>query len=250
MPLEGRVALVTGAGRGIGRATAERLAGAGARVMAVARTASELEDLAAATGADWLAADVAVGAAEIVEHTRARLGPIDILVNNAGLGSAGERVVWEQDPARWRAAMSVNLDAPFELTRLALPDMIERRWGRVIMVSSLAALRGGVAPGMSAYAVSKHGLLGLARAVAVEVAPYGVTCNAVLPGSVRTRTAELKVADEAELAGISIDEAWKARAARTTAGRLVTADEVAATIEFLAGEHAAGINGQAVGVTL
>ena len=146
--------------------------------------------------------------------------------------------------------MSVNLDAPFELTRLALPGMLDRRWGRVIMVCSLAATPGGVAPRMSAYAVSKHGLLGLTRAVAVEVAGYGVTCNAVLPASVRTRTAELKVADEAQTAGISIEEAWKARAARTTGGRLVTTEEVAATIAFLASEDAGGVNGQAVGVTL
>jgi NAD(P)-dependent dehydrogenase (short-subunit alcohol dehydrogenase family) len=246
----GRVALITGAGRGIGRATAERLARGGARVMAVARSADELADLTAATGAERLTADVSRDAHRIVDETRQRLGPIDILVNNAGLGSTGERLVWEQDPARWREAMAVNLDAPFELTRLALPDMIERRWGRVIMVCSLAALRGGVAPRMSAYAVSKHGLLGLTRAVAVEVAGHGVTCNAVLPGSVRTRSAELKVADEAQLAGISIDQAWEARAARTTGGRLVSAEEVAATIAFLAGEDAAGVNGQAVGVTL
>jgi NAD(P)-dependent dehydrogenase (short-subunit alcohol dehydrogenase family) len=245
-----RVALVTGAGRGIGRATAERLAADGTRVMAVARSAGELEELGTATGADWFAADVSTDAAEIVDETRRRLGPVDILVNNAGIGSAGERLIWEQDPARWREAMAVNLDAPFELTRHALPDMIDRRWGRVIMVCSMAALPGGVAPRMSAYAVSKHGLLGLMRAVAVDVAAYGVTCNAVLPGSVRTQTAELKVADDARIAGISSDEAWDARAARTTGGRLVTADEVAATIAFLAGEDASGVNGQAVGVTL
>lgn len=158
--------------------------------------------------------------------------------------------MWEQDPARWRNAMFVNLDAPFELTRLALPDMIERRWGQVIMVCSLAALTGGVTPPMSAYAVSKHGLLGLARAVAVEVAGYGVTCNAVLPRSVRIDTAELKVAEEAAAAGISIEEASEAWADGTTAGRLVIAKEVAASIAFLAREEASGVNGQAVGVTL
>ena len=249
--MNGRVALVTGAGRGIGRATAERLAAAGVQVMAVARTARELDDLAASTtGVQSLQADVTKDASRIIDETAQRLGRIDILVNNAGVGSAGEKLVWEQDPARWREAMAVNLDAPFELTRLALPGMIQNRWGRVIMVCSLAALRGGVAPKMSAYAVSKHGVLGLTRAIAVEVAPYGVTCNAVLPGSVRTKTAELKVADEAEVAGISIEEAWEARAARTTGGRLVTAEEVAATIAFLAGDDAGGINGQAVGVTL
>jgi NAD(P)-dependent dehydrogenase (short-subunit alcohol dehydrogenase family) len=248
--LDGRVALVTGAGRGIGRATAVRLTQAGARVMAVARTAAELTELATEVPVQWLAADVTIAAERIVAETRARLGPVDILVNNAGVGSAGEQPVWDQSPARWRQTLSVNLDAPFGLTRLVLPGMIERGWGRVIMVASLAALPGGVAPGMSAYATSKHGLLGLMRAVAVEAAGYGVTCNAVLPGSVRTRASEHKVAEEARRAGITVEAAWEARVARTTGGRLVTAAEVADTIAFLASGEAAGINGQALGVTL
>jgi 3-hydroxybutyrate dehydrogenase len=252
MTLEGRVALVTGAGRGIGRATVTRLAAAGATVVAVARSAAELDALAIETGALAVPASVetADGCAHIVERARELAGHVDILINNAGLGSAGEREVAEQSSQRWREAMAVNLDAPFELTRLLLGAMIERRWGRVVMVCSLASLRGGVAPGMSAYATSKHGLLGLTRAVAVEVAPYGVTCNAVLPGSVRTATAERKVAEEARAAGTTIEEAWAARAARTTAGRLVEADEVAAAIAFLASEDASAINGEALPVAL
>jgi NAD(P)-dependent dehydrogenase (short-subunit alcohol dehydrogenase family) len=118
------------------------------------------------------------------------------------------------------------------------------------MVCSLAALEGHVAAGMAAYAASKHGMLGLSRAVAVEVAADGVTCNAVLRGSLRMRTAERKVAEEARIAGITMDEAWAARAARTTAGRLVTAEEVAAAVAFLTSEEASGTNGQALGVTL
>jgi NAD(P)-dependent dehydrogenase (short-subunit alcohol dehydrogenase family) len=218
--------------------------------MAVSRSADDLDQLGREEGIEWLAADVAQDGERIVAETQARLGRVDILVNNAGVGSAGEQPVWAQSPAQWRRAMAVNLDAPFELTRLALPAMIEHGWGRVIMVCSLAALPGGVAPRMSAYAVSKHGLLGLMRAVAVEVAAHGVTCNAVMPGSVRTRTAELKASEEAELAGTSVDAAWDARAARTTGGRLVTAAEVADTIAFLASDEASGVNGQAVGVTL
>lgn len=248
--LDGRVALVTGAGRGIGRATATKLAQAGARVMAVARTAGELADLAEGAPIEWLAADVTVAAEHIVAETCERLGPVDILVNNAGVGSAGEQPVWAQSASRWRETLAVNLDAPFLLTRLVLPGMTERRWGRVIMVSSLAALPGGVAPRMSAYATSKHGLLGLMRAVAVEVAGHGVTCNAVMPGSVRTLTAEHKVAEEAEHAGTTVETAWEARARRTTGGRLVTATEVANTIAFLASAEASGVNGQALGVTL
>lgn len=247
-----RVALVTGAGRGIGRATVVRLTASGLTVVAVARSAEELETLAAETGALPLAASVASpeGCARIVEQAQALAGPIEILVNNAGIGSAGERQVAEQRVERWREAMAVNLDAPFVLTREVLTGMLERRWGRIVMVCSLASLRGGVAPGMSAYAASKHGLLGLMRAIAVEVAPSGVTCNAVLPGSVRTATSELKVAEEARAAGSTVEEAWQARVARTTGGRLVEPDEVAAAIAFLAGEEASGVNGQALGVTL
>jgi 3-hydroxybutyrate dehydrogenase len=242
------VAVVTGASRGIGRATAVMLAARGTRVMAVGRTPEELAGLPA--GIDWLAADVVTDAERIVAETRERFGQIDILVNNAGVGSAGEECVWEQSLERWRQTLAVNLDAPFQMTRLVLGEMVERRWGRVIMVSSLAALAGGVAPRMSAYAVSKHGLLGLMRAVAVETAPHGVTCNAVLPGSVRTRTSEMKVAEEAELAQTTVDQAWMARAARTTGGRLMTVEEVAAAIVFLASDDASGVNGQALGVTL
>lgn len=251
-PNDGRVALVTGAGRGIGRAIAVRLAGDGARVMAVARTADELSGLAAETGAEWLAETVATadGCRRIVEETKRRFGRIDILVNNAAIGSAGEQVIWLQDPARWREAMAVNLDAPFELTRLTLPGMIDRGWGRIVMIGSIAGLAAGVAPAMSAYATSKHGLLGLTRAVALEAAAYGVTCNAVLPGSVRTKASELKVAEEAARAGTTLEEAWAARAARTVAGRLVKAEEVAAVVGFLAGEDASAVNGETIGVAL
>jgi NAD(P)-dependent dehydrogenase (short-subunit alcohol dehydrogenase family) len=146
--------------------------------------------------------------------------------------------------------MALNLDAPFELTRLALPGMLERGSGRIVMVGSLASLGAGVAARMSAYAVSKHGLLGLARAVAIEVSGTGVTCNAVLPGSVRTATAEIRVASEAALAGTTIEEAWAARAARTPAGRLITPEEVAAAIAFLASDAASGVNGEAISVAL
>jgi NAD(P)-dependent dehydrogenase (short-subunit alcohol dehydrogenase family) len=247
-----RVALVTGAGRGIGRAAALALAAQGLRVMAVARTQAELEQLGAEIGAAWLVADLAQPAAcaRAVDETLGRLGRIDVLVNNAGAGSADEHEVWLQDPAQWRRTMAVNLDAPFELTRLALPGMLERGSGRIVMVGSIAGLAAGVAPRMSAYATSKHGLLGLTRAVAIEVAGSGVTCNAVLPGSVRTATAERKVAIEAELAGSSIEQAWEARAARTAAGRLVEAGEVAAAIAFLASAAASGVNGEAISVAL
>jgi NAD(P)-dependent dehydrogenase (short-subunit alcohol dehydrogenase family) len=245
-----RVALVTGAGRGIGRATVLALAARGRRVLAVARTEEELADLAREVSVEYLVESVATadGCARIVEETRRRLGPIGVLVNNAGVGSARERAVWEQEPEVWRETMAVNLDAPFHLTRLVAPDMIERRWGRIVMVSSTAGEVGG--PSMSAYCASKHGLLGLMRAVAQDVGRYEVTCNAVLPGWVRTEMAERSAEREAGRRGVAADDVWSERAAVYPAGRVVRAEEVASAIAFLASEEASGINGEALTVAL
>ena len=176
--VEGRVALVTGGGRGIGRATAELLASRGAEVMCVARSQQELEDV----GLEYSVADLgtAEGCAQAVAEAEQRLGAIDILVCNHGLGSAHERVVWEQQPDVWNETMRINLDGPFHLSRLVLPGMIERRFGRLVYTSSTAGLI--AEPAGCAYNSSKHGLLGLMRSVAVDGGAYGITSNAVLPG--------------------------------------------------------------------
>ena len=248
--MKDKVALVTGAGRGIGRATALAFAARGARVMATSRTEEELAALAREAGVEYVAETVASeeGCERIVAETRRRLGPIDILVNNAGIGSARERVVWEQDPGVWRETMAVNLDGPFHLTRLAAADMVARRWGRIVMVSSTAGQVGG--PAESAYDASKHGVIGLMRAVAQDVGAYEVTCNAVLPGWVRTDMAERSAAREAERRGIEVDEVWRERAAVYPARRVVEPEEVAATIAFLASEEASGVNGETMTVAL
>jgi NAD(P)-dependent dehydrogenase (short-subunit alcohol dehydrogenase family) len=249
-PVKDKVALVTGAGRGIGRATALALAERGARVLAVSRTEAELVALARRLPLEYVAETVATaeGCERIVAEARRRLGPIDILVNNAGIGSAKERAIWEQDPDAWRETLAVNLDGPFHLTRLAATDMVERGWGRIVMVSSTAGELGG--PAMSAYCASKHGVIGLMRAVAQDVGRFDVTCNAVLPGWVRTEMAERSAAREAERRGITVDEVWRERAAVYPPGRVVAPEEVAATIAFLASEEASGINGEALTVSL
>ena len=248
--MSGRVAIVTGAGRGIGRATARLFAERGARVMAVSRSQDELASLARDVDVEYLAESVSTeeGCARIVEETRSRLGPIEILVNNAGIGSADERVIWEQDVAVWRETLAVNLHGPFHLTRLAAADMVERRWGRIVMVSSTAGQVGGAAE--SAYDASKHGVIGLMRAAAQDVGPHGVTCNAVLPGWVRTEMAERSASREAERRGTTPEEVWAERAAVYPAGRVVEPEEIAAVIAFLASEEASGVNGEAITVAL
>ena len=244
--MQGRVALVTGGGRGIGREAALLLKAAGARVMLVSRSAAEL----ATVGPDYVAADLgtAEGCALAVHETERRLGPIELLVVNHGIGSAHERLVWEQDPAVWRETMRINLDGPFELVRLTVGGMCQRGFGRVVFTSSTAgekAERSG-----SAYTASKHGLIGLARAVAQDAGPFGVTSNAVLPGWVRTAMAERSAETEAARRGISVEQVWRERAAIYPQNRVLEPREVAQVIAFLCSEAAGGVNGEAVTVAL
>ena len=244
--VEGRVALVTGGGRGIGRATAELLASRGAKVMCVARSEQELAD----AGLEYSVADLGTpeGCAHAVAEAEQRLGPIEILVCNHGIGSAHERVVWEQDPDVWSETMRVNLDGPFHLSRLVLPEMIERRFGRIVFTSSTAGLI--AEPAGSAYNSSKHGLLGLMRSVAVDGGAYGITSNAVLPGWVRTEMAERSARYEAKDRGITADQVWEERAASYPPGRVATPREVAEMIAFLASEESSGVSGEAIRVAL
>jgi len=244
--VEGRVALVTGASRGIGRVAAELLASRGAHVMCVARGEQEL----AAVGLEYLVADLgtADGCALAVSDTERRLGPIDILICNHGIGSAKERVVWEQDSDIWSETMRVNLDGPFHLSRLVLRGMVERGYGRVVYTSSTAGLVAEHAG--SAYNSSKHGLLGLMRSVALDAGPYGITSNAVLPGWVRTEMADRSADQEAKNRNITVDQVWQERAELYPAGRVPTAAEVAETIVFLASEESSGVNGESIRVAL
>ncbi len=244
--VEGRVALITGGGRGIGRVTAELLASRGAKVMCVARSQQDL----AGVGLEYSVADLGSpeGCAHAVAEAELRLGPIEILVCNHGIGSAHERVVWEQQPDVWSETMRVNLDGPFHLSRLVLQGMIKRQFGRIVYTSSTSGLVAEHAG--SAYNSSKHGLLGLMRSVAVDGGPYGITSNAVLPGWVRTEMAERSARQEAKDRGITADEVWEQRATAYPAGRVATPQEVAATIAFLASEESSGVSGEAVRVAL
>lgn len=247
--LDGRVAVVTGASSGIGRATAVLLAERGARVLAVARNGDKLAALERESGVTGFAMslDTASACARAIAEAR-RLGPVAILVNCAGRGGHLDRPIWEQSGEEWRATMAVNLDAPFELTRLAAQDMRSLGWGRIVMVSSTAGQVG--APAMSAYCASKHGLNGLMRSVAHDVAAVGATCNAVLPGWVRTEMAERDAEQEAARKGTTVEAVWAERAASYPAGRVLEPVEIARVIGFLASDEASGINGETVTVSL
>lgn len=248
MSLTGHHAVVTGAGSGIGRATAERLAEAGCQVTLIGRhvarlneTADRIGDLAFAAPADVTDPDALAAAIEV---GRDRFGPIDILVNNAGAASSAPFLRTDADALR--AMLSLNLEAPAEAARLVLPGMLTRRWGRIINVASTAGLKGY--PYVSAYVAAKHGLVGLTRALALEVAPKGVTVNAVCPGFTDTDLVARSVEAISGKTGRSEEEARAALAASNPQGRLITPDEVAMTIVWLCGGGASGVNGAAVPV--
>ena len=244
--VDGRVALVTGAGRGIGKATTEILKARGARVMAVSRSEEEL----AALGVEYTAADLGTvdGCTLAVEETTARLGPADIFVCNHGIGSAHEVALWEQDPDVWYQTMRINLDGPFHLSRLLLGDMVKRGYGRMVFTSSTAATL--AEPAGSAYNCSKSGLLGLMGSVAQDGGAFGVTSNAVLPGWVRTEMAERSAKAEALERGVSPQDIWREREAMYLPGRVATPAEVGEMIVFLASEESSGVSGQAITVAL
>ena len=242
----GRVALVTGGGRGIGRAVALDLAAAGARVVVAARTRAEIEAVARETGGKAIAADVADAASvrALFAEVLAALGEVDILVNAAGVAPSAPLAKTTDE--QWRQAIGVNLSGTFHCLREALPAMAARGWGRVVNVASIAGKAG--APYIAAYAASKHGVLGLTKVAALEVAARGVTVNAVCPGYVDTPMTDESVRRIVEKTGVPAEEVRRRLADSSPQKRLYSAAEVSALVVFLCGEAAAGINGQAVNV--
>jgi 3-hydroxybutyrate dehydrogenase len=249
--LAGRTALVTGAGRGIGRAIALDLAKAGANLALAARTRAEIDAVAreaAAAGvkAVALVCDVADpdSVRALFKDARATLGDPDILVNGAGVAPSAPLVKTTDE--QWRQALEVNLSGAFYCLREALPAMTARGWGRVVNVASIAGKTG--TPYIAAYAASKHGLLGLTKVAALEVAARGVTVNAVCPGYVDTPMTDASIRRIVEKTGVAAAEVRRRLEESSPQKRLYTAAEVASLVLFLCGDVASGINGQALSV--
>ncbi|MDR6289181.1 NAD(P)-dependent dehydrogenase (short-subunit alcohol dehydrogenase family) [Inquilinus ginsengisoli] len=243
--LKGRHALVTGGGSGIGAAIAAALAGRGATVTVVGRTEARLaETVAAGRALAYAVADVTKP--DRLEAAFARLvadhGPIDILVNNAGAAESAPFA--RTDRAMWDRMIGLNLGAVYEATRLVLPGMIERGWGRIVNVASIAGLAGY--PYVAAYCAAKHGVVGLTRALAREVAAKGVTVNAVCPGYTDTELVRDAVTRIEAKTGRKSDEILAEFTRVNPQGRLVLPEEVAAAVAWLAGPDAASANGIAL----
>jgi NAD(P)-dependent dehydrogenase (short-subunit alcohol dehydrogenase family) len=247
--LTGRVALITGGGRGIGRAVALSLAAAGADVAISGRNADVLDETARAIRAVGRRAAAVVcdvgersQVEDLVTRVKQDLGDSLILVNNAGI--AGSAKLSETTDEMWEAMLRVNATGAFYCMRALVPTMVEAKWGRVVNVASIAARSG--AAYIAAYAASKHALLGLTRAVAAEVAARGVTVNAVCPGYVDTEMTDRSAAFISIRTGRDEKDARKILEGFSPQKRLMTAEEVAGLATYLCSEAARGINGQGI----
>ncbi|WP_287497018.1 SDR family NAD(P)-dependent oxidoreductase [Pandoraea sp. CB10b_02] len=248
--LKGVHALVTGGARGIGEAVARALLAQGARVTLLGRSekslASGAQALASLGEVAWVSADIAHAPALNAAFARAaeRFGPVQVLVNNAG--QAVSAPFGKTDGALWQQMIDVNLTGTFHCISAALPDMLAAGWGRIVNVASTAGLIGY--PYVTAYCAAKHGVIGLTRALALEVAKKGVTVNAVCPGYTETDIVRDAVANIVAKTGRSEDEARAELAKRNPQGRLVQPQEVADAVLWLCQPGAAAVTGQSLAV--
>ncbi|MFB6550489.1 3-hydroxybutyrate dehydrogenase [Streptomyces sp. NPDC056405] len=240
LDLGGRTALVTGAAGGIGRACAQRLAAAGAKVRAVDRDSAGLDALAESCGG--LAGSVEPHVLDLTDLDAAELvaAGTDVLVNNAGLQLV--RPIEEFPPDVFHTVLTVMLEAPFRLIRGALPHMYGQGWGRIVNISSVHGLR--ASPYKAAYVSAKHGLEGLSKTAALEGAAHGVTSNCVNPSYVRTPLVEKQITDQARAHGIPEEQVLTDVLLRDSAvRRLIEPEEVADAMAYLCGPQASFVTG-------
>jgi NAD(P)-dependent dehydrogenase (short-subunit alcohol dehydrogenase family) len=238
--LAGKRALVTGGGRGIGAAIARALAAAGARVVVCGRNQVDLDAIAGEIGGTAVKLDLLDR--KHTDEVLAAVGHVDVLVNNAG---AAESAALERTTdALWDRILELDATAPFRVVRALAPSMIAAKWGRVINIASNAGVSGyGYS---TAYCAAKHAMVGMTRALAVDLARTGVTINAVCPGWVDTEMAREAVSRIAAKTGRSVEDARTQLAAMSPQRRMISPDEVAHAAVMLCGDGARGIHGQTI----
>src|ERR1700730_5171419 len=253
MKLQNKLTLITGGGRGIGRAIAFAFAREGANVAVAARTKEQVigvaEEIKHECHVEAVAFVCDVSSVESVQQAFAgvseRFGRApDIMVNNAGIAESAAFV--KTDDELWHRHLAINLSGTFYCTRAALPAMLDRGWGRIINIASIAGKTG--APYIAAYAASKHGVLGMTRSLALEVAAKGITVNAMCPGYVDTEMTTRGIENITAKTGLSAAEGLAAIKRMSPQNRLITSEEVAALALLLASKEGSGINGQAINV--
>jgi 3-hydroxybutyrate dehydrogenase len=243
--LNGRVALVTGGGRGIGRAIAHALAQSGASVAITGRNQAALTETCAAFPAMLaIPGDITqpLAVQQVFAQVQEQLGPVAILVNNAGI-TASLRIT-DTDDATWERIMALNVTAAFACCRAAIPAMLATKWGRIINVASIAGLHGLAYS--SAYSASKHALLGLTRSIALELGTKGITANALCPGWVETDMLHDAINTIVAKTGRTAAEARTSLLGLSNQARVVTSEEVAAAAIRLVSPEGAQINGEAI----